>query len=164
MDGEIAGFVEELWQDAAGTIYGRKTYQLMDPFWPVVLRNPEKWPGWMVKYAEWVDKAVKVVVTGTIDSINWNNTRLIRHNVVEEMRRVKAEVKGDLLLLASAQLLSTLLAAGLVDEVVVTVNPIILGRGRPYFEGLKDRVGLEIQDVRKFSNGMVGLRYGVVVK
>jgi len=164
MDGEIAGFVEELWQDAAGTIYGRKTYQLMDPFWPDVLKNPEKWPGWMVKYAEWVDKAVKVVVTGTIDSINWNNTRLIRHNVVEEMRRVKAEVKGDLLLLASAQLLSTLLAAGLVDEVVVTVNPIILGRGRPYFEGLKDRVGLEIQDVRKFSNGMVGLRYGVVVK
>ena len=71
MDGEIAGFVEELRQDAAGTIYGRKTYQLMDPFWPDVLKNPEKWPGWMVKYAEWVDKAVKVVVTGTIDSINW---------------------------------------------------------------------------------------------
>jgi dihydrofolate reductase len=163
MDGEIAGFVAELWRGAGGTVYGRKTYELMDPFWPDVLKYPEKWPGWMVEYAEWVDAAVKVVVTRTLDSVSWRNTRLIRSNVVEEMRRVKEEVKGDLLLLASAQLLSTLMAAGLVDEVIVTITPVILGEGRPYFVGIRERVRLELREERKFSNGVVGLRYGVIV-
>jgi dihydrofolate reductase len=164
MDGEIAVLVAELCRNAAGTVYGRKTYELMDPFWPDVLKHREKWPGWMVEYAEWVDQALKVVVTTTLGSVNWRNTRLIRDHVVEEIRRVKEEVKGDLLLLASAQLLSTLLPAGLVDEVMVTITPVILGEGIPYFKGLKERVGLELREVRKFSNEVVGLRYGVVVK
>lgn len=164
MDAEIAGFVAELWRGAGGTIYGRKTYELMDPFWPNVKKEPGKWPGWMVAYAEWVDKAVKVVVTGTLKSISWNNTRVIKGHVVDEIRRVKSEVEGDLLLLGSGQLLGTLLAAGLVDEVVVTVTPVLLGEGMPYFSGFPARIGLELREERRFSNGMVGLRYGVVAE
>jgi dihydrofolate reductase len=163
MDEETNKFVKEQYRGAAGTIYGRKTYEVMDPFWPDVLKNKEKWPGWIVDYAEWVDEAVKAVVSTTLPSSSWKNTRLIRNNVVEEMGRVKQEVKGDLLLLASAQLLATLLPAGLVDEVAVTITPVILGEGMPYFKGLKDRVGLELREERKFSNGVAGLRYGVIV-
>jgi dihydrofolate reductase len=164
MDEVTNKFVKEIYRGAAGTIYGRKTYELMDPFWPDVLKTREKWPPWIVEYAEWVDEALKVVVSTTIGTLSWNNTRLIRDNVVEEMRRVKQEVKGDLLLLASAQLLATLLPAGLVDEVGVTVTPVILGEGMPYFRGLKDRVGLELREEKRFSNDVVGLRYGVAAK
>jgi dihydrofolate reductase len=164
MDEETNKLVKELYRGAAGTIYGRKTYELMDPFWPDVLKTREKWPRWIVEYAEWVDEAVKVVVSTTLPASSWKNTRLIKENVVEEIRRVKQEVKGDLLLLASAQLLATLLPAGLVDEVVVTITPVILGEGMPYFKGLKDRVGLKLREERKFSNDVVGLRYGVVAK
>jgi dihydrofolate reductase len=162
MDEETNKLVKELYHGAAGTIYGRKTYELMDPFWPDVKKEPGKWPKWIVEYAEWVDEAVKVVVSTTLRSSSWKNTRLIRSNIVEEMRQVKQEVEGDLLLLGSAQLLATLLPAGLVDEVVVTVTPVILGEGLPYFAGLKDRVRLELREERKFTNGVVGLRYGVV--
>lgn len=164
MDEETNKLVKELYRGAAGTIYGRKTYELMDPFWPDVKKDPGKWPKWIVEYAEWVDEAVKVVVSTTLSSISWRNTRLIRDNVVDSMRQVKQEVKGDLLLLASGQLLATLLPAGLVDEVVVTVTPIILGEGMPYFKGLKDRVRLELREERRFSNEVVGLRYGVVAQ
>jgi dihydrofolate reductase len=164
MDEETNKLVQELYRGAAGTIYGRKTYELMDPFWPNVKKEPAKWPKWIVDYAEWVDKATKVVVSMTLPSSSWNNTRLIRSNVVEEMRRVKQETKGDLLLLASGQLLATLLPAGLVDEVVVTITPVILGEGMPYFKGLTAKVPLELREERKFSNGVVGLRYGVVGK
>lgn len=163
MDEETNKLVKDLYRGAAGTIYGRKTYELMDPFWPDVKKEPGKWPKWMVDYAEWVDEAVKVVVSTTLPSSSWKDTRFIRSNVVEEMRRVKQEVKGDLLLLASGQLLATLLPAGLVDEVVVTITPVILGQGVPYFKGLKDRVGLELREERKFTNGVVGLRYEVIV-
>jgi dihydrofolate reductase len=163
MDEETNQLVKELYRDAAGTIYGRKTYQLMDPFWPDVKKEPGKWPKWVVDYAEWVDEALKVVVSTTLSPPGWKNTRLIRSNVVEEMRRVKQEVKGDLLLLASGQLLATLLPAGLVNEVAVTITPVVLGEGLPYFKGLTAKVPLELQEERKFSNGVVGLRYRVVV-
>jgi dihydrofolate reductase len=162
MDEETNKMVQELYRGAAGTIYGRKTYELMDPFWPNVKKEPGKWPKWVVDYAEWVDEAVKVVVSTTLGSVGWKNTQVIRGNVVEEVRRVKQETKSNLLLLASAQLLATLLPAGLVDEVAVTITPVILGEGMPYFSRLGDRVQLELREERKFSNGVVGLRYGVV--
>jgi dihydrofolate reductase len=162
MDEETNKMVRELYQGAAGTIYGRKTYELMDPFWPNVKKEPAKWPKWIVDYAEWVDEAVKIVVSKTLPSSSWKNTRLIRGNVVDEMRQVKQGTKGDLLLLASGQLLATLLPAGLVDEVAVTITPVILGEGTPYFKGLSAKVPLELREERKFSNGVVGLRYGVV--
>jgi dihydrofolate reductase len=166
MDEEVARYVAELWQGAGGTIYGRKTYELMDPFWPNVKMEPGKWPKWMVDYAEWVDEAVKVVVTRTLGTVSWRNTRLIRERVAEEVGRVKEEVKGDLLLLASAQLLAQLLPIGLVDEVVVTVWPVVMGQGMgiPYFKRLPEKVQLKLQEERRFKNGAVGLRYQVVGK
>lgn len=161
MDEETNRFVKALYPGAAGTIYGRKTYELMDPFWPNVKKEPEKWPKWVTDYAEWVDDAVKIIVSSTLGSVSWKNTRIIRDHVVEEVRQVKEEVKGDLLLLASAQLLAALLPAGLVDEVGVTITPVVLGQGIPYFSGLTGKLGLELLEEQKFKNGVVGLKYAV---
>lgn len=162
MDGEIHGWVMELARGAAGTLYGRTTYQMMDPYWPNVLKDPGGYPDWQVEYAEWVDKALKVVVSGTLPGVDWNNTRLIRDNVGEEIRRIKDEVEGGLLLLGSATLMGTLMPLGLIDEVAVTVNPVVLGKGKSFFAGLRERVPLKLLETRTFSGGAVGLRYQVV--
>lgn len=161
MDGELSDYVTELRRGAAGTLYGRITYQMMDPYWPNVLKNPGNFPPWQVEYAEWVDKAVKVVVSKTLPAPSWNNTRLIRDDVEREIGRIKDELDGHLLLLASATLVSALLPLGLIDELVTTVTPIVLGGGRPFFVGLKDRVPLALKDTRTFSSGVVGLHYRV---
>lgn len=161
MDVELSDYVTELRQGAAGTLYGRVTYQMMDPYWPNVLKNPDHFPSWQVDYAQWVDKALKVVVSKTLPAVNWNNTRLIRDHVEGEIRKIKEEVEGHLLLLASATLVSALLPAGLIDELVTTVTPIVLGQGRPFFTGLRDRVPLALKDTRTFSSGVVGLHYRV---
>lgn len=161
MDAELSDYVTELRQGAAGTLYGRITYQMMDPYWPNVLKNPGNFPPWQVEYAEWVDKAVKVVVSKTLPAVSWNNTRLIRDDVEREIRRIKEELDGHLLLLASATLVATLLPIGLIDELVTTVTPIVLGQGRPFFVGLKDRVPLVLKETRTFSSGVVGLHYRV---
>ena len=161
MDGELSDYVTEMRQGAAGTLYGRTTYQMMDPYWPNVLKNPGNFPQWQVEYAEWVDKAIKVVVSKTLPQVSWNNTRIIRDNVEHEIRRIKDELDGHLLLLASATLVSALLPLGLIDELVTTVTPIVLGAGRPFFAGLKDRVPLVLKDTRTFSSGVVGLHYQV---
>lgn len=164
MDAELSDYVTELRRGAAGTVYGRVTYQMMDPYWPNVLKNPGNFPAWQLDYAQWVDKAVKVVVSKTLPAVSWNNTRMIRDNVEREIRQIKDELDGHLLLLASATLVSTLLPAGLIDEVVTTVTPIVLGQGRPYFTGLRDRLPLVLKDTRTFSSGVVGLHYRVVGK
>jgi dihydrofolate reductase len=161
MDAELSDYVTELRQGAAGTLYGRVTYQMMDPFWPNVLKNPGNFPPWMVEYAQWVDKAVKVVVSKTLPAVSWNNTRIIRDDVEGEIRRIKEELDGHLLLLASATLVGTLLPMGLIDELVTTVTPIVLGQGRPFFAGLTDRVPLALKETRTFSSGVVGLHYRV---
>jgi dihydrofolate reductase len=108
-----------------------------------------------------VDKAVKVVVSKTLPAPSWNNTRLIRGDVEREIGRIKEELDGHLLLLASATLVSALLPLGLIDELVTTVTPIVLGQGRPFFVGLKDRVPLALKDTRTFSSGVVAMHYRV---
>jgi dihydrofolate reductase len=161
MDSELSDYVTELRQGAAGNLYGRITYQMMDPYWPNVLKNPGNFPRWQVEYAEWVDKAIKVVVSKTLPAPSWNNTRIIRDDVEREIRRIKDELDGHLLLLASATLVSALLPLGLIDELVTTVTPIVLGGGRPFFARLQDRVPLALKDTRTFSSGVVGLHYQV---
>lgn len=161
MDAELASLVAELWRDAAGTMYGRTTYQMMDPYWPNVLKNPGSHPSWHLDYAQWVDRSIKVVVSKTLSDITWNNTRLISDNVVDEVRRVKKEVKGNLLLLASATLVETLLPLGLIDECWVTVHPVVLGGGKPFFKGFREKVPLTLLEVRTLSSGVVGLHYQV---
>jgi dihydrofolate reductase len=161
MDGEVADYVHGICLGCEGIIYGRKTYEWMDPFWPDVLKDPAKWPGWIVEYAEWVNETRKVVVTTTLNSIAWKNTRVVGDNVVEEIGRIKQEAKADLML-AGPKLMMTLFQAGLVDEVVMTIQPVILGKGRPFISMLDERVWLEVREMKKFANQAVGFRYGVV--
>jgi dihydrofolate reductase len=161
MNEEISNYVTELRQGAAATIYGRKTYQIMESYWPNVPKMPDL-PQWQKDYAEWVNKALKVVVSKTLSGTTWNNSLLITDNIGEEVRKVKQEVKGNLLLPASATLVATLLPLGLIDELCITINPIILGSGKGYFKEARDRVPLELMETRNFGRGVVGLRYQVI--
>jgi dihydrofolate reductase len=161
MNEEISDYVTELRQGAVGTIYGRKTYQIMESYWPNVPAMPDL-PEWQKDYAEWVNKALKVVVSKTLPGTSWNNSLLITDNVGEEVRKVKQEAKGNLLLLASATLVATLLPMGLIDEIGINLNPIILGSGMEYFKEARDRVPLELMETRNFNRGVVGLRYKVI--
>jgi dihydrofolate reductase len=115
-----------------------------------------------VGYAKWVDETLKVVVSRTLPSVSWNNTRLIRDNLEKQIRQIKEEVKADLLLLGSASLVATLLPLGLIDEFRVNVNPVILGSGIGFFSPSPDKSPLKLLDSRKFSSGVVGLHYQVV--
>lgn len=161
MNEEISNYVTELRQGATATIYGRKTYQIMESYWPNVPKMPDL-PQWQKDYADWVNKALKVVVSKTLSGTTWNNSLLIEDNVGEEVRKVKQEVKGNLLLPASATLVATLLPLGLIDELCITVNPIILGSGKEYFNEARDRVPLKLTETRNFNQGVVGLRYSVI--
>jgi dihydrofolate reductase len=109
-----------------------------------------------------VNESLKVVVSKSMSGTTWNNTRLITDNVGEEVRKVREEVKGNLMLMASATLAATLLPMGLIDELCININPIILGSGKGYFKETSDRMPLKLTETRNFNRGVVGLRYQVI--
>jgi dihydrofolate reductase len=157
-DDELNNHVTTIWKNAGGTIYGRTTYQIMENYWPGVLAKPDSNKS-QFSYAQWVDQALKVVVSTTLPDVSWNNTTLIKSNVVEEISRIKKQEEKDLLLIGSAGLTHSLLATGLIDEYRINVNPVVLGNGIPLFKNISNRTNLKLKEAKHFNSGVVGLHY-----
>jgi dihydrofolate reductase len=103
----------------------------------------------------------KIVISRTLDKAEWNNTRLIKDNVAEEIARLKQQPGQDLAVFGSGNLTASLMRMGLVDEFRILVNPIILGRGTPLFRTMADPIKLKLLKTRTFGNGNVLLCYRV---
>jgi dihydrofolate reductase len=101
----------------------------------------------------------KVVISRTLQKAEWNNTRLIKENVAEEILKLKQEPGNDLAVFGSADLLSSLMRMNLVDEHRVMVNPVLIGSGTPLFRNLGQRVNLKLIKIRPFKSGNVLLYY-----
>jgi dihydrofolate reductase len=138
-----------------GTIlFGRKTYEGMASYWPTPAAL-EADPA----VAEAMNRLPKVVFSRTLETADWSNSRLVRDDIAGEITRLKQQPGKDLALFGSANLLSTLVKLGLVDEHRLMVNPIVLGRGTPLFQGVDQPLKLELIEARPFKSGNVLLRY-----
>jgi dihydrofolate reductase len=101
----------------------------------------------------------KIVISRTLDKADWNNTRLIKDNVAEEITRLKQQLGKDLAIFGSANLTASLMQLGLVDEFRIMVNPIVLGKGTPLFQGVSQPIKLKLIKTRAFGSGNVLLYY-----
>jgi dihydrofolate reductase len=135
-------------------LFGRVTYEMMAGFWPTPAAAEM-----MPEVAEGMNKMPKVVFSRTLEKASWKNTKLVKGNLVAEVRKMKTERGPDLAILGSGSIVSQLTPAGLIDELQIVVNPIVLGRGRTLFEGVEHRIGLKLVGTRAFGNGNVVLRY-----
>jgi dihydrofolate reductase len=141
--------------DDAGTLgFGRVTYDHMADYWPTVQAE-----GNDPAIASRMNSKPKLVFSAAIGQASWSNTTVIDGDALEQIEEVKAASGGDLLLIGSAHLTASFAAAGVLDELRIMVSPIALGQGRSLFEGLKERVALELIDVKKFDSGNVLLTY-----
>jgi dihydrofolate reductase len=135
-------------------VFGRITYDMMKSFWPT-LAAAEAFP----VVAERMNNLPKIVFSHTMHEATWNNTRLIKGDIETEMRKLKEESGDGLVIMGSGTIVSQLTQAGLIDEYQIVVNPIILGKGRTMFDGVRDRLTLKRTDSRTFKNGNVVLNY-----
>jgi dihydrofolate reductase len=154
-DPEWQSFASENASGGGVLVFGRKTYDLMAGYWPTpqALKNSPT-------VAERMNNLPKIVFSRTLDKAAWNNTTLIKGDIVEAMRKLKAEAGQDMLILGSGTIVSQFTDARLIDEYQVVVNAIVLGNGRTMFDGIRDRIGLRLKESRTFSNGNVVLWYG----
>jgi dihydrofolate reductase len=140
-------------------VYGRKTYELMVPFWPEVARNQSMTKA-LNEFARVFDSINRVIFSRTLDSAEDKNTRIVRGNLHDEILKLKQE-QGKNILVGGVDLPSQLIELGLVDEYLFVVGPIIAGEGRRLLEGvsLREKLQLKLVESKIFKSGCVALRY-----
>jgi dihydrofolate reductase len=135
-------------------LFGRITYELMASFWP----TPQAMQS-MPAVAEGMNKMPKVVFSRTLHKVSWSNTTLLKGDLAAEVRKMKNEPGPEMVILGSGSIVSQLAQEYLIDEFQVAIIPIVLGKGRTMFDGIKDKLPLKLTKSRAFGNGNVVLSY-----
>jgi dihydrofolate reductase len=160
-DDELEQYAHSLHVMTDAVIWGRRTYQGMAEYWLTVPGNPASTPA-ELEHARWLEQATKIVVSRTLDRIEWNNaqnTVLIKDNIAEEINAIKQQPGKDIWFLGSTGLAQTFMQLDLIDEYRININPTVLGRGKPLFAGVTRSFPLKLLDAKTFRSGVVGLRY-----
>lgn len=156
-DDELHQYATDLMDAADGLLFGRVTYQLMESAWPAVASSGTG-PQAMVDYARKLDRKPKYVVSRTLDQVPWQNSFLLKGPLADEVRKLK-DAEGKNLLVGGLGLASALAGLGLIDEYHLLVQPIVAGHGPRLFDGIHERLNLQLVDTRRFGSGVVVLRY-----
>ena len=154
VDDEFSEFSISQLNDIDTLLFGRATYEVMAGYWPTPAAleyNPV--------IAEKMNTISKVVVSRTLDAADWQNTTLVKGNAADAISELKQQPGKDLAVFGSSRLTASLLEQGLVDELRVMVNPILLGAGNSLFRTLNGRIPLELRQTTTFSSGNVLLVY-----
>lgn len=157
---EIHEYFTNLMQDVDLLVYGRKTYQLMVPFWPDVAKNQSGQTKAMNEFAQIFDSINKIVFSQTLDKAEEKNTKIIRTNLKDEILKLKQE-QGKNILTGGVALPSQLIELDLVDEYRIVVHPVVAGEGRRLSEGinLQEQLPVKLVESKIFKSGCVALRY-----
>lgn len=149
----------DILREAGLLVYGRKTYELMVPFWPDVAKTQSATKA-LNEFARVFDSIKRVVFSRTLDSAEDKNTRIVRTDLRDEILKLKQE-QGKNILVGGVDIPSQLIELGLVDEYRFVVGPVIAGEGRRLLDGvsLQERLQLKLVESKIFKSGCVALHY-----
>jgi len=159
-DEEIHEHYNELLRNAGTLIYGRITYQLMESYWPSVVKNPTGNKP-MDEFAVLIDNIPKIVFSRTLKKVDWKNTELKKEVIKEEVLELKQSLNGGSknILVGSPGLIVAFAQLDLIDEYQLSVQPTVLGSGLPLFKNIKDRINLKLLNTKTFGCGAITLYY-----
>ncbi len=153
-DPEWDAFVEANASGGGALLFGRITYEMMAAFWPTPAAAHS-----MPAVAARMNSARKIVFSRTLRETAWNNTKLVKDDLVGEIRKMKNEAGSGMAILGSGSIVAQAAQHGLIDEYQLVVDPVLIGAGRGLFEGLNRRLPLKLVQTRSFHNGNVVLIY-----
>lgn len=154
-DSEWEQFVTDSTRSMGPLLFGRITYQMMELFWPTEMAQQM-----LPLQAEGMNRRPKWVASKSLKELRWENSRLIKGDLLSEVKLLK-EIPGEpICILGSGSLVAALADAGIIDEYHIMLHPKVLGNGRSMFAGIQHRLSLKLISTRTFSNGCVLLQYG----
>ena len=156
---EVHEYHTNLLRDVDLLLFGRKTYQLMVPFWPDVAKNHSGQTKAMNEFAQAFDSVNNIVVfSQSLEKAEGKKTRIVRTNLQNEILKLKQE-QGKNILTGGVNIPSQLIELGLVDEYHVVIQPLVVGEGTRLLEGISLEEKLNLVESKIFPSGCVALRY-----
>jgi dihydrofolate reductase len=152
-DEEMEAVMGKLLERADTVLLGRKTYEEWSNFWPTADIEP---------FASWINNAPKYVVSTTLNHVSWGNfanITLIKENVAETIGKLKQQPGKDIAIPGSATLLRTMLYADVVDELTLTIHPVLAGKGKRVFQEGDELKRLKLIDSKISQTGVAILTY-----
>lgn len=147
---ELEAYSIEQGHEIGTLLFGRRTYEGMADYWKTETGA----------VADMMNSVEKAVASRTLDSTDWNNTRLLKGDIADHIGSLKAEQnKKDIFVFGSADLLASLLALEAVDEYRLFLAPLVLGGGTPLFKPDESRKDFALVEARPFASGGILLRY-----
>jgi dihydrofolate reductase len=158
-DDEPLEYCAQLLREADPLVFGRKTYQLMVPYWPDIAKSQSETKA-DIEFAQTFISKKKIVFSRSLASAADDNTRVVRTDLRDEMIKLKQE-RGKNILVGGVDVPSQLMELGLIDEYHFIVQPILAGEGRRLLEGvsLPEKLRLKLVESKTFKSGCVALRY-----
>jgi len=153
-DAEWDAFTEANAASGGVLLFGRVTYDLMASYWPT--------PAALKQFplvAKRMNGLPKVVFSRTMSKASWQNTELVKVDIAAAVRKLKQATGPGMVIFGSGTIVSQLTEERLIDAYQIVVDPIILGKGRTLFEGLKEKMPLKLTESRIFGNGNALLTY-----
>jgi dihydrofolate reductase len=141
-------------QDTDAMLFGHRTYEMMKAFWP----TPQAAQA-VPDVARFMNDRPKYVASHQPFDPGWSNVTVFSGNVVSRVRGLKEQPGGGIIMLGSNTLACSLLEEGLIDEIQVLLNPVVLGKGTPLFQGLSRKIELSEIATRSFKSGSMLLLY-----
>lgn len=135
-------------------MFGRITYDMMASFWPTPVAqsiNPV--------FANALNNTPKIVFSRTMGKPDWQHTTVLKELTTEEILHIKQEPGNNIMIFGSGSLVEQLTNLGLIDEYHLMVNPVLLGKGKPLFNNVRNRLNLKLFNTRTFRSGIVLLQY-----
>jgi dihydrofolate reductase len=154
VDEEFNEFALNQLNDVDTLLFGRVTYEGMASYWPTPFAK-ENDP----IIADKMNTIPKIVFSKTLDKAEWQNTRLVKEHVAEEIANLKQQPGKDLAIFGSSDLAVSFIQMGLLDELRIMVNPVVLGSGKPLLKGIHDKLNLKLLKTMPFRSGNVLLYY-----
>jgi dihydrofolate reductase len=146
-------YAEKALQSGNTLLFGRVTYQMMESFWPTPMAL-EMDP----VVAKGMNESHKIVFSTSLKKVGWQNTKLIKTDLIEEVKKLK-KLQQDITILGSGSIVTQLADHGLIDEYQFMIDPIALGKGEPMLKGLKHPLNLKLISTKIFKSGVVLLCY-----
>jgi dihydrofolate reductase len=153
-DPEYAAFVAENASGGGELLFGRVTYDLMAGYWTTTAANQHD-----PLVAKAMNNMQKIVFSRTMENASWTNTKLIKTDIVSEIRKMKGEPGPGMVIMGSGSIISQLASARVIDEYQLVLNPVALGKGRTIFDNMDHMLSLNLISTRTFRNGKVFLRF-----
>ena len=149
-------------------LFGRKTYDMFESFWPHALDDPKTAPDPHApgkrseqarEMAVWINQSPKLVISKSRKHVTWQNSKLLDHFDPRAIQALKQERGGDIMVFGSGSIVAQLSQHRLIDHYLFVVMPVLLGKGQPMLSSADARLGLKLVSAKPFDSGVVLLHY-----